>query len=96
LKGLLLASSVVACGASVSAQTTEKMTKMSKDVKTKMVTKADHQDKQSTDALVKDKDLQNETADYLAKNTDTQKEKAMISKDAKGSQERNIDYCRNR
>lgn len=69
---------------------------MSKEVKTKIVTKADHQDKQITDALANDRDLQNETADYLAKNTDTQKEEAMISKDAKCSQERTIDYCGNR
>jgi hypothetical protein len=85
MKGLLLGLFVLACGVSVSAQTTKKMTKMSKDVSTEVVAKADTQDKQITDALMKDKSLQKDTVDYLAKNEDTQKEMATLTMDTKGS-----------
>lgn len=85
MKGLLLGLFVVVLGASVSAQSTKKLNKMSKDAKTEVTAKADTQDKQITDALLKDEEIQKATLDYLTQNETTQKEVAMIAKEAEAS-----------
>jgi hypothetical protein len=85
MKALFIGIFALAFSLAASAQTTESMTKMSKDKKAEMTSAVNEQDKQITDALMKDKELQEETVDYLMNNEDTKEEVAKIAKQTKGS-----------
>lgn len=57
---------------------------MTKDAKSEMTTEQDKQDKQIKDALMKDKDLQEQTVDYMMENEDTKDRVAKLAEKADG------------
>lgn len=84
MKGLLIGLFVFAFAAAGSAQSTRDVSKMTKDAKSEVTAKQDKQDKQIKDALMKDKDLQAQTVDYMMENEDTQKQVAKLAEKADG------------
>jgi len=58
---------------------------MTKDAKSEMTAEQDKQDKQIKDALMKDKDVQEQTVDYLMNNEDTAKQVAKLASKSDGS-----------
>jgi len=83
MKGLLIGLFIFAFAVAGSAQSDD-MSKMTKDAKSEMTAEQNKQDKQIKDALMKDKDLQEQTVDYMMENEDTKDQVAKLAEKADG------------
>ena len=78
MKNLFIALFVVGFTVAGTAQT-KSLSKIKKDAKSEVSAVSENQDKQIAEALMKDKDLQNQTVEFLMNNEDTKEQVAKIS-----------------